>query len=205
VEGSGADTTVDGERVAMQPGDFVVTPGWTWHDHGNRGSGPVIWMDGLDSPFAQFFGAHFREDHACDTQPLAPAARRILVYSYITMHERLERMACAAEPHPSHGYQIRYSDSQGKDPIPTVAAFMQWLPGGFVGTDYQSTESRVFNVVEGSGEVKMGDTTLVFAPHDVFVIPTWTRYRFHAETQCVLFSYSDRAAQEALGFWRGTD
>src|SRR6185503_13037284 len=35
VEGTGAYTTVDGERIAMQPGDFVVTPGWTWHDHGN--------------------------------------------------------------------------------------------------------------------------------------------------------------------------
>jgi hypothetical protein len=34
VEGEGAYTAVDGERVAMSPGDFIVTPAWTWHDHG---------------------------------------------------------------------------------------------------------------------------------------------------------------------------
>jgi gentisate 1,2-dioxygenase len=202
VEGIGAYTTVDGERVAMRPGDFVVTPGWTWHDHGNLGSEPVIWMDGLDLPFAQLFGAHFREDYDCETQPVAPSATCKLVYSYVTMRERLERLARAAEQHPSYGYQIRYLDSQGRDPIPTVAAFIQWLPPGFAGSDYQSTESRVFNVVEGSGEVKMGDTIHGFAPHDVFVVPAWTPYRIHADTECVVFSYSDRAAQEALGFWR---
>ncbi|HEV8520057.1 MAG TPA: cupin domain-containing protein, partial [Burkholderiales bacterium] len=35
VEGTGAYTAVDGERVTMQPGDFIITPSWTWHDHGN--------------------------------------------------------------------------------------------------------------------------------------------------------------------------
>jgi gentisate 1,2-dioxygenase len=41
-----------------------------------------------------------------------------------------------------------------------------------------------------------------FAPHDCFVIPPWQRHRFTALSNCVLFSFSDRAAQEALGFWR---
>jgi len=186
----------------MQPGDFVVTPGWTWHDHGNLGSAPVIWMDGLDLPFAQFFGAHFREHYDRDTQPVAPVARRKLIYSYPTLRQQLQRLARAAEPHSSHGYQIRYADAQGRDPMPTVAAFIQGLPSGFAGKEYQSTESRIFNVVEGSGHVRLGETTYDFTPHDVFVIPTWTPYRFRADTQCVLFSYSDRAAQEALGFWR---
>src|ERR1700676_2027800 len=36
IEGHGAYTAVDGERTAMQPGDFVITPSWTWHDHGNE-------------------------------------------------------------------------------------------------------------------------------------------------------------------------
>ena len=52
VEGEGAYTAVEGERTMMSPGDFVVTPNWTWHDHGNLGSGPVVWMDGLDTPIA---------------------------------------------------------------------------------------------------------------------------------------------------------
>ena len=68
VEGEGAYTAVEGERVMMRPGDFVITPGWTWHDHGNVGSEPVVWLDGLDTPFANLFGAHFREDYPEETQ-----------------------------------------------------------------------------------------------------------------------------------------
>jgi hypothetical protein len=37
VEGRGAYTSVDGERTPMEPGDFVITPSWTSHDHGNPG------------------------------------------------------------------------------------------------------------------------------------------------------------------------
>ena len=40
VEGSGAYTAVEGERTIMQPGDFVITPPWTWHDHGNESPQP---------------------------------------------------------------------------------------------------------------------------------------------------------------------
>uniref|UniRef100_UPI0004F39070 cupin domain-containing protein n=1 Tax=Pseudomonas aeruginosa TaxID=287 RepID=UPI0004F39070 len=36
VEGYSAYTSVDGERTRMEPGDFIITPSWTWHDHGNR-------------------------------------------------------------------------------------------------------------------------------------------------------------------------
>ena len=50
IQGKGAYTAVDGERAMMEPGDFVVTPSWTFHDHGNIGEAPVVWMDGLDCP-----------------------------------------------------------------------------------------------------------------------------------------------------------
>ena len=69
IEGEGAYTTVEGERVPMHPGDFVLTPGWTWHDHGHLGSAPVIWLDALDNPFGQFFGAIFRENYPGETHP----------------------------------------------------------------------------------------------------------------------------------------
>jgi len=71
VEGHGAYTAVEGERVMMQPGDFVTTPNWAWHDHGNVGNEPVVWLDGLDTAFANLFGAHFREDYPQEKQPQA--------------------------------------------------------------------------------------------------------------------------------------
>src|SRR6476620_12052668 len=68
VEGSGAFTAVDGERTTMHPGDFIITPSWTWHDHGNPGNEPVIWMDGLDIPLIRFFDAGFAENDTSRSQ-----------------------------------------------------------------------------------------------------------------------------------------
>src|SRR5216117_793496 len=50
LDGEGAYTAVDGERITMHRGDFIITPAHTWHDHGNPGASPVIWLDGLDIP-----------------------------------------------------------------------------------------------------------------------------------------------------------
>jgi gentisate 1,2-dioxygenase len=63
VEGSGAYTAVDGERTTMRPGDFIITPSWTWHDHGNPGAEPVVWMDGLDINILALFDAQFAENY----------------------------------------------------------------------------------------------------------------------------------------------
>jgi gentisate 1,2-dioxygenase len=205
VEGEGAYTTVDGERVMMSPGDFVTTPGWTWHDHGNSGAGPVVWLDGLDTAFANLFGAHFREDCPEESQPVSNPAggSPILSYPYERTRELIEELAKGGEPHPCHGWRLRYTNpATGRDGFPTVAAFMQRLPRGFAGQDYRSTDGAVYCVVEGRGSVDIGATRLEFAPHDVFVVPPWEIHRFSAVTDCVIFSYSDRAAQEALGFWR---
>ena len=225
VEGEGAYTTVDGDRTAMRPGDFVVTPGWTWHDHGNLGPEPVVWLDGLDTAFANMMGAHFREDYPDETQPatraegdaaarnganLLPVDHRaaehaslILSYPYQRAREALAQLALTGPPHPSHGYKLPYANpATGGHPFPTIAASMQWLRESFAGCSYRSTESTVFCVVEGRGSVAIGEEQFDFAPHDVFVVPAWEPYRLSAKGDCVLFSYSDRAAQERLGFWR---
>jgi len=204
MEGEGAYTAVDGQRIVMHPGDFVVTPGWTWHDHGNDGPAPVVWLDGLDTAFANIMGAHFREDWPEKAQPLPKPAGvpPVLSYPYERTRELLEQLS-KGEPHPSHGWRLRYTNpATGGDGFPTVAAFMQRLPRGFAGRDYRSTDGAVYCVVEGRGSVDVGATRLEFAAHDVFVVPPWETYRFSAAADCVIFSYSDRAAQEALGFWR---
>src|SRR5262249_12475795 len=35
LDGANAYTTVEGERTCMSPGDFILTPNWSSHDHGN--------------------------------------------------------------------------------------------------------------------------------------------------------------------------
>lgn len=76
--------------------------------------------------------------------------------------------------------------------MPTIATFMQFLPAGFKGRTYRSTDSTVYCVVEGNGVAHVGDEAFAFEPHDVFVAPSWAPVRLDAESDAVLSSYSDR-------------
>lgn len=225
VEGEGAYTAVEGEKIPMKPGDFIVTPNWSWHDHGNLGSGPVVWMDGLDSPFARFFGAHFREDLPEDRQNLfhpeghsqaafgtnmlpidhepRTIASPVLHYPYDKSRAALAHLARTTDAHPVHGTKLRYANpSTGRHPFLTMATFMQVLPKGFRGKNYRTTEGGVYQVVEGKVRVFADNKVMEAGPKDTFVLPCWTTHRFECDAETVLFSYSDRAGQEALGFWR---
>jgi gentisate 1,2-dioxygenase len=51
---TGGYTTVEGERLYTSRGDLILTPNGTWHDHGNDGSEPVMWIDTLDWPLLEF-------------------------------------------------------------------------------------------------------------------------------------------------------
>ena len=61
LDGEGAYTQVDGEKTIMAPGDFVLTPYWTIHDHGNTSKKSMIWLDVLDVPTVNFFETSFYE------------------------------------------------------------------------------------------------------------------------------------------------
>ncbi len=225
MQGEGAYTAVDGERTMMRPGDFIVTPNWSWHDHGNIGTEPVIWMDGLDSAFTKFFGATFREDFPQDVQPLhrsegdaaasfgsallpveykaGDGVSPLLVYAYARTRQALAHLQKSTPLHAAHGVKLRYANpATGRHPFPTLAAFIQLLPDGFAGTASRSTQNAVYNVAEGSGRVRISGETFEFEPHDIFVAPSWCDIAFTAREESVIFSYSDRAAQEAMGFYR---
>jgi gentisate 1,2-dioxygenase len=225
IEGQDGYTEVGGERVHMRPGDFIVTPNWSWHAHGNEGAGPVVWLDGLDTPFTRFFGATFRENSSgrenlparhegnalasfgtnllpLDRESPGPASP-LLIYPYERTRKALRHTARHERPHPAHGFKMRYANPvTGGHPFPTMAVALQLLPAGFSGGSYRSTDGTVFTVVEGEGQVDLGGEKFAFAPHDIFVVPPWTLYRLSPTSETVLFSFSDRAAQEALGFWR---
>ncbi|HTV44025.1 MAG TPA: cupin domain-containing protein [Stellaceae bacterium] len=50
----GGYTTIEGERCRAARGDLILTPNGTWHDHGNDGARPVVWIDVLDFPLLEF-------------------------------------------------------------------------------------------------------------------------------------------------------
>jgi Cupin domain len=80
--GSGSPTAggrmiIDGDRVPMEPGDLILTPGWSWHGHVHPGGDePVVWLDGLDVPFVMGLRAGFYRDdpHAGNPLPVRDTA-----------------------------------------------------------------------------------------------------------------------------------
>ena len=66
----------------------------------------------------------------------------------------------------------------------------------------RSTDSTIYNVVEGHGRSRIGAETFSWGPRDVFVVPSWQAVSHDTGEGAVLFSASDRAVQKALGLWR---
>ncbi len=225
IEGEGAYTAVDGERTIMHEGDFVITPPWTWHDHGNESDRPMVWMDGLDVPLVNFLNAGFMESYPEDTQPLSrpdgDALARygqgilplgyeakgrcspVFNYPYARTREALETMKRTEEWDVCHGLKVQYVNPvDGDYAMPTLGTFMQLLPKGFRTTPYRSTDGTIYACVEGRGRTVVGDTVLDWGPRDVFVVPSWYRHHHEADEEAVLFSFSDRPVQQKLGLWR---
>jgi gentisate 1,2-dioxygenase len=226
VEGSGAYTAVDGERTTMHPGDFIITPSWTWHDHGNPGSEPVVWLDGLDIRIVAAFGAQFHEFFREEVQPVvrsegaatarfgsgmvplgaaAPFGKTspIFNYPYQRSREALALLAKDQDPDPCHGWKMQFTNPlTGGHAMPTIAAFIQLLPRGFHTQAYRCTDGTVFSVVEGTGSVVVSGKKFEFEPRDTFVVPSWMPLELEARDETVLFSFSDRPGQEAMGLWR---
>jgi len=87
--------------------------------------------------------------------------------------------------------------------LPTMGANLALLPKGFKGASYRSTDGTVFAVAEGTGTTTVEGKPIEWGVNDVFVVPPWQRYSHAAGSEdAVLFSISDRPAQEALGIWR---
>ena len=197
VEGEGAYTAVEGERTTMAEGDFVITPHWTWHDHGNDSERPMIWLDGLDIPMVQFFDASFAERLGDDRQPLSrpegdslarygqgllpvdhepgSLASPVFNYPYARSREALEAMRRREAWDPCHGLKLRYANPvDGGYAMPTIAAHLQLLPAGFETASYRATDAAVFAVVEGRGETRIGgEAVFSWGPCDIFVAPSW--------------------------------
>ncbi len=226
LEGSGAHTAVNGERTSMHYGDFVITPPMAWHDHGNETKEPMFWLDGLDIPIVQFLDASFAEHLDQDEQPISrpvgdsdarfgtnllPVDQRptagtspVFNYPYARTREALERLARTGAWDPCHGLKMRYSNPvTGGYPMTTIAAFIQLLPKGFKTARYRSTDATIFVAVEGRGRTRIGpDFVVEWQPCHIFVVPSWKHVVHEATDEAVLFSFSDRAIQEAMHLFR---
>lgn len=225
LEGRGAYTAVEGERVPMERGDFIVTPTRTWHDHGHEGDEPVVWLDGLDIPLIRFLGAGFAEKATTSSQsssrpvgdglaryganmvpvdyaPTATEPTRLCHYPHAQTRRALTQLA-RTPADECFGYKLRFvNPATGRSPMATIGPFAQLLPQGFEAAPVRSTDGTVYCCLEGAGSALIADAEIPFEENDVFVVPPWARLQLQAARETVLFGYSDRPVQAALGLWK---
>jgi gentisate 1,2-dioxygenase len=226
VEGAGAFTTVEGVKCVMEPGDLIITPPMRWHDHGHDGSEPVVWLDGLDIPLVRSFDASWgspmrpAKDPSTETDSsqdeftasgLVPRTSRYedIGYPQIRWPWRTVRPALESMAETAPGWQpvvLRYVNPKtGAPPLATMGAEAQWLRPGEATRAERATASRVYQVIEGRGESRIGDAAFSWEPGDTFVAPPWhwiAHRNLSSSAPACLFQFNDEPAVRALGLWQ---
>lgn len=226
--GGGARMIIDGDRVPMEPGDLVLTPGWSWHGHVHPGGDePVVWFDGLDVPFVLGLRAGFYRDdpHAGNPLPtrdatgtattpatLAPAGTGsghhspVRRYPWQEAYPALQRlMARASQHNPVTRLEYR-NPVTGGPALATLACLLEGMPAAAQTRPSRETASSVMVVARGTGTLTCGSQTFELHPNDVAAIPAWTWHQLTARDQeLVVFRMTDRPIHDAFGLYRAEE
>jgi gentisate 1,2-dioxygenase len=229
LEGEGVWTTVDGDACHMHPGDLVLTPGWTFHDHENGGDEPMIWFDGLDMPLVIALDAVFYENHpqlrqdvashdasrdahgSAGLRPRAPAGTHdaglarhqgspLLVYPWADTDAALDRLL---ESRADGVAVLEFTDpTTGGAVLPTLGCEMHRLRAGARTPTVRKVGSSVYVVRRGVGATVVDGVRLAWGTGDMFVTPSWSAVAHVADADADLFAITDRPVLEALGLYR---
>ncbi len=227
IEGNGAYTAVDGERVYMEPGDLILTPSWSWHDHGNETKDRIVWMDGLDIPLIASVEAMFFQFYSATQVPtsrppntsksmyglgqLSPTWMKeasktspLLLYSWKQTWDALDSLR-SHEGSPFDGIALEYRHPQtGGSVMPTMACWAQLLRPSEHTKAHRHTGSAVYYIVKGEGATIIDGKQFNWRNGDIIALPPWALHE-HANNStkddAVLFSIQDIPVLTALGLY----
>jgi gentisate 1,2-dioxygenase len=216
MEGSGATTLVDGKACPMEPGDMILTPAWTWHEHMHQGTERMVWFDGLDAPLrrhmkvAEFEPGPVHDlpataaDAAFDAIGLvpegAPAPKDyspIFRYSWTAARAALDHTPVARDGSRT----LRYVNPQTGGPAMSLfECYLVGLPKGAATRPQRSSANAVYIVAQGSGTSTIGDETFKWEKNDIFTMPR-NHWGSHTASSgdAVLFAMTDRDLMARLG------
>jgi gentisate 1,2-dioxygenase len=227
LHGHGAYTTVEGDKCVMEPGDLVLTPSMTWHDHGNEGTEPAMWIDGLDSPVVRYLENLAMDPYPEERQPVAavsgvserryggPGLRpvtgesearpgRLLHYRWeATRTALLRQQELPANPYDD--VMLEYvNPSTGRSVLPTLGCYVQMLRPGIRTRSHRETSSAVYHVVAGAGHSLIDGARFDWTRGDFFAVPPRARHEHACDgaDPAILFSFQDVPLLTALGFYR---
>ena len=225
-------TNVEGEQMLMEPGDLVLTPNWTWHDHFNCGKKNLVWLDVLDAPLTNHLDATFHENFAeGPSQPIVKPegygkqqygairpritnpSNAALPYNYKwrDAERALNEIAASGRRDEHDGVLLEYSHPiSGGSTMPTIGCWVQMIPPGESTKAHRHTSSTIYHVVQGGGVTtvgrqKGGGEQLPWGAHDCFFVPSWNWHSFENKSTkepAIIFSVTDRPVLESLGLFR---
>lgn len=216
--GPGAKSFVDGKECRMEPGDLILTPGWTWHEHVNDGDTPMIWMDVLDVGLHYVLGTTAFQPGPMREQPehlpdaafvrpgIAPRVRNLdehrphsPMFRY-PWADTVEGLA-ATPPEKDGSRTVRYVNPLDGGPcMDLLDCSMVELEPGRPTTRFRTSAFAVCHVKEGRGRSRIGDTTIEWGPNDIFTLPARQWASHEAEGGVArLFQVSNREVYRRLG------
>ncbi len=228
IEGNGAYSTVQGDRIFLERGDFAINPPMAWHDHGSEGDGPAVWMDGLDIPLNNYLDATFFETSENEKQDvtamidgsvlkygggqLRPAWEEpvqryspISTYKWAATERALNNLA-KVDASPFDDVALEYTNPHtGRPVMDTITAWIQMLRPGTHTRAHRQVNSSVYHVFEGRGATVIGGVRFDWEQGDIFVIPSWAYHEHQNASQterAILFSIQDTPVMKALGKYR---
>jgi gentisate 1,2-dioxygenase len=204
LHGEGAYTTVDGQKCPMKPGDLVVTPGMAWHDHGNEGNAPVIWMDILDWQIVRFLENLTYEPYPDEQQMVQRAPGRDIFHPWSEAYPALLRRA-EQQHDPFDDVLQEYLNPATGGPVrPTIGCYLQLLRPGVRTRAHRETSCAVYRVVQGRGATTVDNETFEWGAGDFFVVPPRAAHAHSnaGSEPAVLFSAQDVPILKGLGLYR---
>ncbi len=217
-------TIVEGERFAMEEGDLITTPNWTWHDHLNTGDKPVMWVDGLDARLITYLEANLFENFGKSQQPIEKPdghSKQVLGqarptwiktahasppfrYSWNETYTTLQTLKGAGGD-PYDGIHLQYVNPlTGGPTLPTFSCAVQLLPARQKTRAHRHLSTAIYFVSQGEGKTTIENEVLDWSRGDFYLIPPW-QWHSHAtisDEDAILFSISDTPAMVALGVYR---
>jgi gentisate 1,2-dioxygenase len=205
-------TNVEGEQMLMEPGDLVLTPNWTWHDHYNAGKKNLVWLDVLSVPLVSHLDANFHENYGeGPAQPiikrdgycrqkygaLRPRMNEVInantalpyTYKWRDTLRVLNDIAAAGERDRHDGVMLEYVHPMTGGPtMPTIGCWVQLIPPGESTAPHRHTSSTIYHVVQGEGLTTVGTKKgagkeLAWGAHDCFFVPSWNWHHFENKSK----------------------
>jgi len=223
IQGNGAYTTVNGQQCVMEPGDLILTPKLTWHDHSNDTTEPMLWLDGLDFPLITALHQVMQERFTERRQPIETSSEvvmdqlgnsmrhelpraEIFHYKWRDTEPALAALTKSAETRNRFdGYLLEYRNPvTGGPTMTTIQCALQLLPAKLETESHRHTSTVMYHVFRGRGATQIGEQRFDWRQGDTFVVPLWYAHRHvnSSSDDAILFSMSDTPALKALDLYR---